>query len=54
MDNKTIQFVFNQTYYYRGNKYQSGDVIDILEKEKPEWDKVSFGNVYKPKGKKDK
>ena len=54
MSDKKIKFVFNQTYYYGGKKYQSGDVIEILEKDKSDWDAVQFGNVYKPKGKKDK
>ena len=52
-DNK-VKFVFNQTYYYGGEKYQSGDIIEIPEKEAQDWDKAYFGNIYKPKGSKKK
>ena len=54
MSDTKIKFVFNQTYYYGGEKYQSGDSIEIAKKDIAEWGNVQFCNVYKPKGKKDK
>ena len=51
---KTVKFVFNQTAYYGSKKYQSGDVLEIPEADAEEWEKLSFGNLYKPRGSKKK
>ena len=51
---KTVKFVFNQTAYYGSKKYQSGDVLEIPEADAKEWEKLSFGNLYKPRGSKKK
>jgi|TARA_R100000084_G_C4606224_1_gene125717 hypothetical protein len=52
MNNKTVKFVFNQTTYWAGTKYQSGQTIEVPEAKAAEWDKLSFGNIYKPRGSK--
>ena len=54
MSDTKIKFVFNQTYYYGGKKYQSGDSIQIPKKDIAQWSDLEFGEVYKPKVKKDK
>ena len=54
MTKKLVKFVFNQTTYYGGQKYQSGDVLEVPEADAKEWDKVNFGNIYKPKSSKKK
>ena len=54
MSDTKIKFVFNETYYYGGKRYDAGDTMDIAKKDVAEWENVSFGNIYKPKGKKDK
>lgn len=55
MSDKTIKFIFNQTSYHNGHKYQSGESIEISEKEASAWENVNFGKFYKPKvGKKKK
>jgi hypothetical protein len=52
MAKETVKFVFNQTTYWAGYKYQAGQVIEVPAEKADEWDKLSFGNIYKPKGKK--
>jgi len=54
MSDTKIKFVFNETYYYGGKRYDAGDTMDIAKKDLAHWENVSFGNIYKPKGKKDK
>lgn len=49
MSDKTFKFVFNQTYYYGSKKYQSGEYIEIPEREAHNWENVHFGNFYKPR-----
>ena len=43
---------FNQTTYWAGTKYQSGQTIEVPEAKAAEWDKLSCGNIYKPRGSK--
>lgn len=52
MNDKTVKFVFNQTTYWAGYKYHAGQTIEVPEAKAKEWDKLSFGNIYKPRGKK--
>jgi hypothetical protein len=52
MAKETVKFVFNQTTYWAGTKYQAGQVLEVPAEKADEWDKLSFGNIYKPKGKK--
>lgn len=52
MRTNTVKFVFNQTTYFRGQKYQAGDTLDVSVEQADEWNKLSFGNVYKPRGNK--
>jgi len=54
MSDTKIKFVFNETYYYGGKRYDAGDTMDIAKKDLAHWENVSFGNIYKPRGKKDK
>lgn len=54
MSDKKVKFVFNQTAYYGGQKYQSGDVLEVPEAEADDWDKMNFGNIYKPRSSKNK
>ena len=54
MSDKKVKFVFNQTAYYGGKKYQAGEYLEISEREAAEWENVNFGNLYKPRGSKKK
>lgn len=47
--NDKVKFVFNQTAYYGGKRYESGDVIEVPSRDADEWDKMYYGNIYKPK-----
>tara|TARA_X000000950_G_scaffold288334_1_gene404540 strand:- start:736 stop:900 length:165 start_codon:yes stop_codon:yes gene_type:complete len=46
---KKIKFQFNQTFYFGGHKYQSGDCAEVSEDQANEWSKNHFGKIYKPK-----
>ena len=46
---KKIKFQFNQTFYFDGHKYQSGDCIEVSEDQAKEWSSKHFGKVFKPK-----
>ena len=46
---KKIKFEFNQTFYFDGHKYQSGDCIEVSEDQAKEWSSKHFGKVFKSK-----
>tara|TARA_R100001126_G_C4829794_1_gene151173 strand:+ start:511 stop:690 length:180 start_codon:yes stop_codon:yes gene_type:complete len=54
MKEKRIKFEVNQTFYYAGDKYLSGDVVELLETEVAEWEAKGFGKAAKAKPKKSK
>ena len=54
MKEKRIKFEVNQTFYYAGNKYISGDVVELLEDEVSDWEAKGFGSAVKAKPKKSK
>ena len=54
MKQKKIKFEVNQTFYYAGNKYVSGDVVELLEHEVSEWEAKGYGTAAKAKTKKEK
>ena len=54
MKQKKMKFEVNQTFYYAGNKYVSGDVVELLEHEVSEWEAKGYGTAAKAKTKKEK
>jgi len=54
MTEKLIKFVFNQTAYVGGKKYQSGDTVELTQDEADVWQHRSYGFIYKPRGNKKK
>ena len=54
MKEKTVKFEVNQTFYYAGDKYLSGDVVELLDTEVSEWEAKGFGKAVKVKPKKSK
>ena len=51
---KEVKFVFSGTHYPKGVRHDSGDVVEISEDLAKEYEKNRWGNIYKPKGKKEK
>ena len=49
-----MKFEVNQTFYYAGDKYVSGDVVELLEHEVSGWEAKCYGTAAKAKTKKEK
>ena len=54
MKEKRVKFEVNQTFYYAGDKYLSGDVVELLEDEVAESEAKGFGSAARAKAKKSK
>ena len=54
MKEKRVKFEVNQTFYYAGDKYLSGDVVELLDTEVAQWEAKGYGSTAKAKPKKSK
>lgn len=52
MDSKKVKFSFNQTAYYQGKRYESGDSLELPVEDANKFANLNFGDVDKPKASK--